>query len=621
MTPLPVIVGFGGINAAGRSSHHQAYHRLVLDSLPSAVAADTVASLSQLMNLDASLPETIIRRQVKAGTLVRRLEASLHFDVERIPWNRRVETAAGTTLSFECDASELPRQTPTNWHIIVSDSGRAKVSITDLSGFYVPDYMVSPVKSAGQLPTGFDPGKRYASRHHPRGLKMAVFGVSDALQSMGIDWDVVRNRVSPDAISVYAGSAMGQLDPAGTGGMLSARHHGRPVTPKLCPLGFAQMTADFVNAYVLGSLGRTGANLGACASFLYNLNQAVLDIQAGRARVAVVGSSEAPITPEIVEGYASMGALATEEKLLALDANKGVTDADFTRSCRPFSSNCGFVVGESAQFVVLFDDALAVELGATIHAAVNEVFINADGFKKSIAAPGAGNYLTFASAVASVRALLGNECLRHRSYIQAHGSGTLQNRVTESHILDRTAQAFGIDNWTVSAIKCYLGHSIGSAGGDQIIASLGVWDQGIIPGIGTIDHVANDVYSRHLHIGPDDIEIGRESMDVAFINAKGFGGNNASTALLAPHVVRRMLEKRHGRRAMVGHAKRNERVHAQTGLHHEAVLSGTDEPVYRFGEGVLSGDDIHIDQQQISVDGYGPAVIFDQISPYADMMD
>ena len=33
MTALPVIVGMGGINAAGRTSFHQGYRRIVLDSL------------------------------------------------------------------------------------------------------------------------------------------------------------------------------------------------------------------------------------------------------------------------------------------------------------------------------------------------------------------------------------------------------------------------------------------------------------------------------------------------------------------------------------------------------------------------------------------------------------
>ena len=35
-------------------------------------------------------------------------------------------------------------------------------------------------------------------------------------------------------------------------------------------LGLVEMSADFINAYILGSVGRTGHVVGACAT-LYNL--------------------------------------------------------------------------------------------------------------------------------------------------------------------------------------------------------------------------------------------------------------------------------------------------------------------------------------------------------------
>jgi acetoacetyl-[acyl-carrier protein] synthase len=59
--------------------------------------------------------------------------------------------------------------------------------------------------------------------------------------------------------------------------------------------------------------------------------------------------------------------------------------------------------------VVLFDDQLAMELGATIYAAASDVFVNADGYKKSIAGPGVGNYITMAKAVAAARAVIGEK--------------------------------------------------------------------------------------------------------------------------------------------------------------------------------------------------------------------
>ena len=146
----------------------------------------------------------------------------------------------------------------------------------------------------------YKPESLYNSRFHPRGLQLTIIAASDAVRSVGIDWDFIAQQVRPDEICVYAASAMGQLDLHGTGGMTQARLRGTRVSSKQLALGLNQMPADFVNAYVLGNVGATGAAVGACATFLYNLRIAVDDIQSGRRRVAVVGNAEAPILPEII---------------------------------------------------------------------------------------------------------------------------------------------------------------------------------------------------------------------------------------------------------------------------------------------------------------------------------
>ena len=183
---------------------------------------------------------------------------------------------------------------------------------------------------------------------------------------------------------------LGQLDGNGFGGMLQARLLGRKVTSKQLPLGYAEMPADFINAYLLGNLGTTGTNVAACATFLYNLRQGIRDIQTGSHRLVIVGTSEAPLVPEIFEGFANMGALADDAGLRGLDGLGSEDQPDYRRACRPFGHNCGFTLAESAQCIVLCDDELALELGCNILGSVNDVFINADGHKKSIASPGLG---------------------------------------------------------------------------------------------------------------------------------------------------------------------------------------------------------------------------------------
>ena len=51
MTRLPVIVGFGGYNSAGRSSFHQGFQRMVLESLSEAKHNETVLGLATMMGI------------------------------------------------------------------------------------------------------------------------------------------------------------------------------------------------------------------------------------------------------------------------------------------------------------------------------------------------------------------------------------------------------------------------------------------------------------------------------------------------------------------------------------------------------------------------------------------
>ena len=388
-----------------------------------------------------------------------------------------------------------------------------------------------------------------------------------------------------------------------TGGMLKARHNGQRVTSKFCPLGLAEMPADFINAYVLGSMGSTGASLGACASFLYNLRHGIDDIRSGRARVAMIGSAEAPINPEVMEGYAAMGALATDKGLRQLDGLGDDQTPDHRRACRPFADNCGFTIAESAQMLVLMDDALAMELGATIFGAATDVFVNADGFKKSISGPGVGNYITMAKATAAARAMVGEQRLKTGGLVQAHGTGTPQNRTTESEILSRIAETFGIENWPVAALKCYLGHSLGAASGDQVNATLGMWGHGVIPGISTIDGLADDVHQSNLAFSTEHREFDPREHYYAVVNSKGFGGNNASATLLSPHAVSNMLQARYSKSEWAAWQAANESVVERQRQRDDAVIAGQDAPVYHFDHGVLLDGDVELGPGRVVLGG------------------
>ncbi len=620
MSRLPVIVGFGGVNPAGRSSAYHGYRRMVIDALDSQRQDRTYAALAALMKLPAETSEDT-RQFVRDHTLIRRLETNL-FDATSIPLHKRAAiTGAGTeAITFSTRRINLPDNLPAEWQIRAINDDRVEVTVEGDLDVMLNDTRSSRVLAAGQLPTGFNPESLYQSRSHPRGLQLTVFGASDALNSLGITWDEVKKRVPADQISVYASSAMGQLDVNGSGGMLQAGLNGKRVSARNLPLGLAEMTADFVNAYILGNVGTTGANIGACATFLYNLRQGIQDIQSGKYRAVLVGGSEAPLTPEVMEGYRTMGALAEDEALMKIDGlNEG--EPDHRRACRPFAENCGFTLSEGSQFIILFDDELALELGANIYGSVADVFINADGFKKSIPGPGIGNYVTVGKAMGIIRSILGEDSLRHRSYMQAHGTSTPQNRVTESHIFSELAGSFGIEKWPVAAIKAYIGHSLACASADQLVASLGVWHDGIIPGIVTSETIAADVHVENLDFMLEHREIDPTAVDSVFINSKGFGGNNATAAVLAPHITRQMLERKHGKDALVQHAKLNEAVNERIAAYDDSMIAGENSAIYQFGVGVIEGEELKITSSSISIPGQENEVSLDVPNPYSDFTD
>lgn len=632
MSHLPIIVGFGGFSAAGRSSGHHAYRRMVIESLPVQERQETLAGLAVMMGLvkfendqyTGEAGNTLTLAQIESeygaavldGTLIRRIEKTF-FDVDAAHWQKNaVLGSGGEPMVFDMRRRDLPEPIPASWQVQDLDEDRVRITAPNGLEVKFDSYRDIPVKSAGQLPRGFNPGSLYNSHYHPRALQLAVIGASDAVQSIGIEWQTIMDAVNPDQIGVYASNVMSQMDENGFGGLLQSRLKGGRVSAKQCPLGLNTMPADFVNAYLLGSVGHTGAIVGACASFLYNLRAAVEDIIAGKCRVAVVGNAEAPILPEIIDGYATMGALASEDKLKKLDNTE---EADPRRTSRPFGENAGFTMAEASQYIVLMDDALVMELGADIHGAVSDVFINADGFKKSISAPGPGNYITMAKAVAAARALVGDESIRERSMIQAHGSSTPANRVTESQIFDLVAQTFGITNWPVSAVKAYVGHSLSAASGEQLISSLGVFKYGLIPGIKTIDKVADDVFADRLQISITDVNRKNSPIDVAFLNSKGFGGNNATANLLAPHVAESMLLRRYGADAVAAYNERRKASIAKAQAYDQQALKGNFDTIYHFGKNLIDESQITISQSQITLPGFVHPIDLQLVNRFTDM--
>ncbi|GIS22773.1 MAG: hypothetical protein CM15mP123_06750 [Gammaproteobacteria bacterium] len=539
---FPVICSVGGINSAGRSSFDFSYKRLVIDNLDANSKKTLLKDLNSLTNSEISSEKDIFEK-----TLVRKVNSDL-FDPD----------------------------------LLMKD--------------------VMNVNAAGQLPEGINLSKMYNSRQHPKGIQMTIFGVTDCLRNMGKDWDTeIKPLLDPKKIGVFSGPAIGQLDYEGMGGLLQSRKIGKRASSKHLSMSLIGMSADFINAYVIGSLGKTGTVAGACATFLYNLDLALKGIKNDELDFSIVGSAEAPINPEITDGFLATTGIADDKKILEMQIRNNddnTEEVDHKNACRPFGDNAGMILGEAAQFVAVTTLEFALENGLKILGGFTDVAINADGFKKSISSPGIGNYITMAQSLSNTLKI---GCSIQESIVIAHGTGTFQNRSTESDVLSRVAEGFKLKNWKVTALKGMLGHTMGPAAGDELITALGIWNHGLIPGINTTKKLANDVLSDNLDFCLNTREVDREKIDAIYLNAKGFGGNNGSCGVVSPSFIKSKINKRDFK----NYEEKLSDTEAKRKVYLEESNNGNYDLIYRFKEEVLDpSEDMKITKDKISISDY-----------------
>jgi len=479
-----------------------------------------------------------------------------------------------------------------------------------------------PTMAGGQLPSGFDPSLTYNARQHPRSLAMTVFGMSDAVSSLGLDWHEILKRVPREKIGCISGCAVAQTDKFGMGGMFQSALSGSRVTSKHMAMSLGEMSADFGHAYIFGSMGITGNYTGACATFQYNLKAGIASIQSGESLICVVGAAESGIAPEIYEAFAATKGLAEDKDLVELQGRLGEnpSEPNHRNICRPFGENIGMSLGESAQFVILMADELAIEFGLNVYGSALSSHIHADGFKKSISGPGAGNYLTVGTVMHQIQSNFGQEAL-NKTFFHAHGTSTPQNRESESHIISSIAKAMKIGHLPVTAIKSYLGHSLAAAGGDQMINALGTWKTNWIPGITTTPALAENVTSENVNFLLDHLEVGENEFEFAVLNAKGFGGNNGTSLVASPSKTMNLLEAKYSREQLKQYQIKNESIQSNLEEYKNQVMNGSTVSKYTFGENVVNGlEDFTFHESGIINKMTGEKFNFESKLPYKDFL-
>ena len=175
-------------------------------------------------------------------------------------------------------------------------------------------------------------------------------------------------------------------------------------------------------ATVAGALDLRGPRLSnstACATGTIAILKAVRAIRDDQCDVAIAGSSEA-IHPLFAAGFYSMGVLAKHD--------------DPAQASRPFDAERnGFVMGEGAAMLVLERLSHARLRGASIYAEILGGRMLSDGRHVTSLEAGSSTLVELIDGSLRSSGLTPHDI----SYVNAHGTGTKQNDVMETHGIRR----------------------------------------------------------------------------------------------------------------------------------------------------------------------------------------
>lgn len=362
-----------------------------------------------------------------------------------------------------------------------------------------------PVKIGGEV-KDFDPegflGKKEA-RRMDRFTQFAVIAGIEAIKDARLDFD----RVDRERVGVIIGSGIGGIHILEQQHSLLLERGPDRISPFFIPM----LISNMASAYLSIMFGLTGISFSvntACATGATAIGEAVKAIQSGECDIVVTGGTDGAITPLSIAGFANMRALSTRN--------------DPERASRPFDAQRdGFVMAEGAGILVIEDLETALSRGANIYAEIAGVGSTSDAYH--LTAPEPEGRLQ--ARVMELALIYGGIEKEDVDYINAHGTSTPMNDAVETKAI-KTLFGDLAYKIPVSSNKSMIGHTLGAAGGIELIATALTVKEGIIPP--TINYEYPDP-ECDLDYVPD---IKREKeVNVALSNSFGFGGHNVSIAL------------------------------------------------------------------------------------------
>lgn len=363
----------------------------------------------------------------------------------------------------------------------------------------------SKYKFAGEL-KNFDPAQildKNTVRKTDPFTQYALYASQEAVDDSGILGNVDETR-----FGVYYGSGIGGFDTFCKEHTTFLERGARRVSPLFIPKMIYNIAAGNV-AIRFKAKGVNMAVSTACATGTTAIGEAYRAIKHGYADAIICGGSEAAVNPFTVAGFGQCQALSAAE-------TKDTASIPFDKRRQ------GFVLGEGAATLILEEYEHAVKRGAKIYAEVVGYGSTCDAYHVTAPDPEAE------STTAAVKlALEGIEYSADKVYINAHGTGTHLNDLTETATFKK---AFGDDAYKlhISSTKSMTGHMLGAAGAIEAITAIKTLGTNTVPP--TINLLEPDE-ECDLNYTPNTAV--QTPIELALSTNLGFGGHNACVAFKA----------------------------------------------------------------------------------------
>eukprot|EP00257_Ricinus_communis_P023924 XP_015584045.1 uncharacterized protein LOC8280830 [Ricinus communis] len=329
--------------------------------------------------------------------------------------------------------------------------------------------------------------------------QFALYSAEQAVQQSGLDF----SRLNPSAVGCFIGTGMG-------GATATEEGYARLFKDglnRLKPFTVLMAMNNAAASQIATKYGLAGPNITistACSSAAVAIGEAAKQIAFGRCEAALAGGSEALLTFGTIKAWEALRTLAKEDT------------QDASASCKPFSADrSGLVLGEGAAMFVLETYEHATERGAPILAEIAGYGASND-FSHMTQPSVEGQALSMQNALndASLRA-------DQIGYINAHGTGTQLNDVTETQAIKRVFGHAAMQT-PVSSTKSMHGHLMGAAAAVELVATLIALQTHTLP---PTKHLAKPDPACDLNYVPNSAQV-VAPFEYAMSNSFAFGGTS-----------------------------------------------------------------------------------------------